>query len=79
MQTREQIRQRISETTGIELSDINQAAMLTDVITSSFLLVETVIELQEHFGVRFDQADMKTVATVGQLIDLVEERIACDD
>ena len=79
MQTREQIRQQISETTGIELNDIDEAAVLTDVVTSSFLLVETVIELQEHFGVRFDQSDMKTVANVGQLIDLVEARIACDD
>ena len=72
MGTREQIRQQISETTGIDLSDISEAALLTDVVTSSFLLVETVIELQERFEVRFDQSDMKTIATVGQLIDLVK-------
>ena len=79
MQTREQIRQQISATTGVELNDINESAVLTDVVTSSFVLVETVIELQERFEVRFDQSDMKTVTTVGQLIDLVEARIACND
>ncbi len=50
-------------------------AVLTDLVNSSFLLVEMVIELQEEFDVRFQQADMNEVATVGQLLDLVDSRM----
>jgi acyl carrier protein len=50
-------------------------AELTNLVNSSFLLVEMVIELQEEFDVRFQQVDMNEVATVGQLLDLVESRM----
>jgi acyl carrier protein len=38
-----------------------------------------VIELQEEFDVRFQQADMNEVKTIGALIELVDSRIAANN
>jgi len=45
-------------------------ARLIDVVADSLVLVETVIELQEHFGVRLVQDDVRSVVTVGELARL---------
>jgi acyl carrier protein len=46
--------------------------LLTDLVTDSFLLVQMVIELQEEFGVRLVQEDLKDVKTVNDLTCLFE-------
>ena len=73
---RQQVRKTIADVLGREPEAIRDEATLTDLVTSSFVLVETVIEIQEEFDVRFVQADLATVTTVGQLLDLVVERAA---
>lgn len=75
METREQVRSKIAEVLGQAPDRIADDAVLTDLVTSSFVLVETVIELQEEFGVRFQQADLVDIVTVGQLLDLVAGRM----
>ena len=45
-------------------------ALLADLVAESLILVEMVIELQEHFGVRLVQDDVKDVKTVGELTRL---------
>lgn len=68
--TREQIRGRIAEIIGQPLDRIQDQAQLANLVISSFLLVELIIDLQDEFEVRFGQAEMQDVKTVGQLIDL---------
>ena len=75
MNTREQVRTTMAEVLGHATSMVEDSALLTDLVNSSFLLVEMVIELQEEFAVRFDQADLADVKTAGDLIDLVVSRI----
>lgn len=75
MNTREQVRKAMAEVLGHPTSRVEDSALLTDLVNSSFLLVEMVIELQEEFAVRFQQADLADVQTVGALIDLVVSRI----
>ena len=75
MNNRERVRAKIAEVLGHTPDVVADAAVLTDLVNSSFLLVEMVIELQEEFDVRFQQADMNEVATVGQLLELVDGRI----
>ena len=58
-----------------EWESIASKRVLTDLVNSSFLLVEMVIELQEEFDIRFQQADMNEVSTVGQLLDLADSRM----
>ncbi len=76
MKIREQVRKKIAEVLGTVPGKIDDDDVLTDLVTSSFVLVETVIELQEEFGVRFQQADLAHVVTVGELLDLVVDRMA---
>lgn len=76
MKIREQVRRKIAEVLGTVPGKIADDDVLTDLVTSSFVLVETVIELQEEFGVRFQQADLADVVTVGELLDLVVGRMA---
>ena len=68
--TREQVRGRIAEIIGQPLDRIQDQEQLTNLVTSSFLLVELIIDLQDEFEVRFGQAEMQDVKNVGQLLDL---------
>jgi acyl carrier protein len=67
---REQIRSRIAEIIGQPLDRLQDQAPLVDLVSSSFLLVELIIDLQEEFDVRFGQAEMQDVISIGQLLDL---------
>ena len=75
MDIRETVRARMAEVLGSTPDRMRDESVLTDLVNSSFLLVEMVIELQEEFDVRFQQSDLAEVANVGQLLDLVESRI----
>ena len=48
--------------------------LLTDLVTESFVLVEMVIELQEEFGIRLVQDDLRDVKTVRHLVDVLVRR-----
>ena len=78
MSNKDRVRTKIAEVLGHKTEVIVDDAVLTDLVNSSFVLVEMVIELQEEFNVRFQQADMNEVKTVGALIDLVDSRIAAN-
>jgi acyl carrier protein len=67
---REQIRSRIAEIIGQPLDRLQEQTPLVDLVSSSFLLVELIIDLQEEFDVRFGQAEMQDVISIGQLLDL---------
>ena len=75
MSNKERVRDKIAEILGHTSEMVLDDAELTNLVNSSFLLVEMVIELQEEFDVRFQQVDMNEVATVGQLLDLVDSRM----
>lgn len=69
-----QVTRKIADLVGMEPADIDGDAPLFSLVASSFRIVELVIELQEEYGVRFHQADMNRVSTVGDLVELVVER-----
>jgi acyl carrier protein len=50
-------------------------AVLTELVSDSFRLVELAIDLQEEYDVMFGQADMKGLRTVGDLVELVHARL----
>ena len=79
MNIREQVRITMAEAVGQSPDRVEDSALLTDLVSSSFLLVETMIELQEEYAVRFQQEDLVDVKTVGGLLDLVVSRIATAD
>ena len=79
MNDRERVREKIAEILGQKPEKIVDDAVLTDLVNNSFLLVETVIELQEEFDIRFQQADLTSLTLVGQLLDLSAARMAGDN
>lgn len=67
---RETIRRRMADILDQSRDRLGDSEKLSDLITSSFLMVEMIIDLQEEFDARFGQQDMQGVETVGQLLDL---------
>jgi acyl carrier protein len=74
MNQQQSVRQKIAEVLELDEQGVDDAMVLTDLVSSSFRLVELIIELQEEFDVRFQQSDMHDVTTVGQLVQLVNSR-----
>lgn len=75
MSDRERVREKIAELLGHKPEKIVDDAVLTDLVNNSFLLVETVIELQEEFNIRFQQADIVDITSIGELLDLAVARM----
>ena len=70
MKNYDRIKQRMAELLDQSLDVLDDDASLVDVVSSSFLLIETIIELQEDFGVLFSQEEFAGITTVGQLVTL---------
>jgi len=73
--TVDDIRLKMAEVLEIPASRVQPDAVLTDLVSDSFRLVEMAIELQEHFDVMFGQDDMRDLRTVADLAGLVHSRI----
>lgn len=65
------VKQRIADTLQLPLTKLADERLLTDVVAESFAMVEMVIDLQEEFGVRLEQAELKKLRTVAELTALV--------
>jgi acyl carrier protein len=74
MITAQVVAAKIAELLHLPDGKIDDGAVLTELITDSFLLVEVVVELQETYGVRLVQEDLKRVATVADLAALIVAR-----
>ncbi len=68
-----EIKCKMAEFLGRPVEDLDDQALLTDLVVESFMLVEMVIGLQEAYGERFFvQDDLRDVKTVGDLVVLFE-------
>ena len=70
----EAVRGRISTFLRLQPGRAVDGAVLTDLVTESFVLVQLVIDLQEEFGIRLSGEDLREVRTVGDLITTVTSR-----
>ena len=68
------IRALMAEVLEQPAAELSDATPLDELPAGSFTLVEMIIALQEQVGVRFGQADMDGVKTVGELIALFVKR-----
>ena len=73
--TRETFKEKMADFLKVNVSRLDDSAILTDLVIESFVLVEMVIELQEEFGVRLVQEDLKAVKTVGDLMKVFETHV----
>ena len=74
MLDREQVREKMASLLKQPVSKLEDEAILTSLVAESFALIEMVIELQEEFGVRLVQEDLRNVKTVGDLTSLIASR-----
>jgi acyl carrier protein len=72
--TAEIVKAKMAGLLRLPISKLQDESALTDLVAQSLVLVEMVIELQEEFGVRLVQEDLKDVKTVGDLTRLFETR-----
>jgi acyl carrier protein len=70
------VKKRIAETLQLPITKLTDERLLTDVVAESFAMVEMVIDLQEEFGVRLEQAELKKLKTVADLTSLVAAKTA---
>ncbi|HEY9869230.1 MAG TPA: acyl carrier protein [Candidatus Obscuribacterales bacterium] len=70
-----QVKEHMSRVLKVPVGRLTEEAVLTDLVTDSFVLVDLVIELQEELGVLIMQEDLKGVNTVGDLVRLFESRV----
>jgi acyl carrier protein len=75
MSINSQVKEHMSRVLKVPAGRLTEDAVLTDLVTDSFVLVDLVIELQEELGVLIVQEDLKGVNTVGDLIRLFESRV----
>lgn len=68
------VKEKISQFTKQPISKLQDQALLSDIITESFVLIEMVMELQDEFKVRFVQEDLQDIKTVADLTQLFLDR-----
>ncbi len=69
------IKEKISQFTKLPISHLQDQALLTDIVTESFVLIEMIIQLQEEFNVRLVQEDLQDIKTVADLTQLFLDRV----
>lgn len=69
---RDAVKRKIAALLKVPSEKIAGEALLTDLVSDSFVLVDLVIELQEEFGCRLSQEHLKEVRTVDDLVYQLE-------
>ena len=75
--TFERVVERISQTLNVPATMLTPETTLRELAADSFLLVEMAVDLQEEFDARFTQAELREVANLGQLVDLLHGPTNC--
>ncbi|MBY0358031.1 MAG: acyl carrier protein [Candidatus Obscuribacterales bacterium] len=72
MLDRSAVKFKIASVLQVQPELIVEEAILNELVVDSFILVDLVIELQEEFSCRLNQENLKSVRTVGDLIQQLE-------
>ena len=67
----QQVRLRMAQLLKQPVERLADAAVLTELVAESFILVDMVIELQDDLGIRLMQDDLEHVKTVGDLLAVI--------
>lgn len=65
------VAERISTLLSLPVEKLTPGTALQDLALDSFRMVEMVVDLQEEFGSIFAQAELRLVATLGDLFKLL--------
>lgn len=73
---RDKFKQKMSECLRVPVARLEDSAVMTNLVSDSFILVDMVIELQEEFDVQIMQEHLKQVVTVSDLIRTFDDQFA---
>ena len=73
MSHREEIKARLVELSHRE--SVDEAVAIRELGLDSLDVVETLLELEEKYGVAFDDIDMSKLVTVKDLLDAIESKV----
>ena len=76
MANQNDVKVKMAEFLHQPVDKLKDTTVLADLVSDSMILVNLVIELQEEFGVRLVQDDLKSVNSVGELLALFERKMA---
>ncbi len=68
------VKAKLAEVLNLDADEVDDAALLTNVVHDSLRLVELLIELQEDLGVRIVQEDLHEALTVNDLVRMFARR-----
>lgn len=66
---------KISKFLKIPVEKVKDDAVLTELVTDSFALIDMVVELQEEYSSRLTQENLKDVRTVADLKSQLEQHV----
>lgn len=70
----QQVAQRISKLTGVPASRLTPEVTVAELVPDSFMFVEVAVDLQEEFDVVLTQQHLKNIATVGDLVAVLQDQ-----
>lgn len=70
--TFDNVAERISATLAIPRTKLRPATKLAELGADSFMLVEAIVDLQEEFDTMFSQIELREVANLGELVELLQ-------
>ncbi|MEZ5506636.1 MAG: acyl carrier protein [Gammaproteobacteria bacterium] len=73
---RQELISQLAKLLRIDPARVTETARLTDLVADSFVLIETVVELQELLNITLVQEDLDGVQTVAQLLDVCQSKLA---
>lgn len=68
----EKVVEIVNDTLDIEDVELNEDTNLKDLGADSFDLLELVTALEDEFELTMDDGDVEKIATVGQVVDAIE-------
>ena len=68
----EKVVELVNDTLDVDNVELNEDTNLKDLGADSFDLLELVTALEDEFELTMDDEDVEKIATVGQLVDAIE-------
>lgn len=67
----ERIKKIIVEYLGVDENDVTPDSAIEDLGADSLDLVETIMAVEDEFGVEFEDGDVEAFKTVGDIVDYI--------